>query len=557
MYGLWRILKTGVQTFEGKKKDRIAYQNALCLCTKCNETEKIIAYPTLAKCNDNTGCNRCAGFEGKTTEEYINDLKAKVPKAKLKDGEIYINSIVKLKHICSMCGEDYDGLPTTILSHGQHTCKKCSFIVSSNRKRWTTEEYIKNLLERNPIVKLKEGERYLGGDAKIKHICSRCHKDWSVPPGKVLAGHTMCKKCAITLTESTHATVVKQVYKHHYKQAIWEGNVTVDNKQYDIDIVNHDKREAVEIDGHQHKKITIWHKQQAKKNKTTPEYEFEQQQIRDKNIDIYFEKIGYKLIRIDIENITPLQALQSIFPEYDKIPNWVDLSGKPTKLTWDVEKAQEMLNQYKTNTEIYKELGVHYSTISTYMKDGRLIKPKGYKTHVEIKWDIEKAQELLNQYKTYQEIADILNVSRSVITNAVNTSKKLKQPKDYLENSGVRLAQKQWISNVQNLLNEGFSYKEVAEKLNIKYKTILDEVSRGNIKRPENYVANKGQKPVVQLGLKHNIIKEYCSASNIDGFKVWMISDACNGKYSKNYNGHFAKGYLWYFKSDYKPLENK
>jgi len=235
----------------------------------------------------------------------------------------------------------------------------------------------------------------------------------------------MCKKCASKMFESVHATLIKQVYKHIYgDDCIWEDPVTIGDNTYEIDIVNHERKEAIEVDGEQHNKINNFHVRSAKKNNTTPEYEFEQQQIRDDKVDNYFLEIGYNLIRIQVDNNkTPIQALQEIFPQYDYIPNWIDFSGKITRHKWDVAKAQEMMNNNINRSEIARQLNIHQSSLNQAVAYGNLVIPEGYKSLNVLYWDVNEVQTLLDQGKEVKEISKILNIKKTSIWSALYSKK--------------------------------------------------------------------------------------------------------------------------------------
>lgn len=421
VYKKWRVLEIEIMQISGKKKDRRTYNNALCICTQCNKNTQILSYKRLHDKNGSFMCAECDGQKNKTTEEYIKDLQIKNPLLKLKNGEKYVNNKIKLIHICQMCGKEFSISPNTALK-GKSTCRECGIKRQSVNLKWDTNKYIEELDKKNPFVKLKKGEKYITNNVKIKHICSQCGKDWNVAPVNTLRGETMCKKCSTKLTESVHATLIKQVYKHHYKEdCMWEERINIEEKTYEIDIVNHKKKEAIEIDGQQHYKISKFHKEKAKKNNTTPEYEFEQQKLRDHKINKYFKEIGYNLIRIKVgSNKTPLQALQEVFPQYNYLPKWIDFSNKRHRHKWDVGKAQQMINNNVHLSEIARRLKTHPSSLTQAINYGQLILPEYFKKQKIVYWDIKKAQELINEGNTVKQVALAVGVPHSTIRGALD-----------------------------------------------------------------------------------------------------------------------------------------
>lgn len=95
---------------------------------------------------------------------------------------------------------------------------------------------------------------------------------------------------------------------------------------------------------------------------------------------------------------------------------------------------------------------------------------------------------------------------------------------------------------VQNLLNDGYSVKEAANKLNYKVHAIYDAVGAGKIIYPDNY-HRRDHSPVLQCDLNDNYIKEYPTIQEaIIATGVKSISSAlCNGR-------HYCGGYNWYYK---------
>jgi len=432
IHKFWKVLEINVEKIEGKKKDRKSYNNALCLCIKCNKTKALLSYSHLNNDKECFMCMSCGGSKKKTTEEYIKELKLKNPQAELKEGEEYKNNRTPITHLCSMCGKEYDMCPDSGLGRVQHTCKECAYITSGRNNARSTDEYINELDVVNPFVKLKDGEKYTTCNDKIIHICSKCKKDWNVSPIVVLTGSVMCKKCSNSLCESVHATLIKQVYKHIYKEdCIWEEKIKIKEHNYEVDIVNHIRKEAVEIDGEQHTKINNFHVKSAKLHRTTSEYEFKQQQIRDKIVNNYFKEIGYNLIRINVGNSkTPLKALQEIFPQYDKIPKWIDFSGNITRTKWDVNKAQELLNENIHLAEIARILNIHQSSLNQAMDYGKLVVPIGYRNLNVRNWSLAEAQKLINEGYKRVDIAKILGTTKKCIEFALYKKKLIRLPKD-------------------------------------------------------------------------------------------------------------------------------
>lgn len=165
-----------------------------------------------------------------------------------------------------------------------------------------------------------------------------------------------------------------------------------------------------------------------------------------------------------------------------------------------------------------------------------------------IKWDIEKAQELLNNNVSYKDISLKLGISYGVV-NASVCKGFLVKPKDYnSKKSG-------WdIEKAQKLLNEGdLSYVDIGKEVGATYNEISYAVKCGILTKPINRVSKNSVK-IVKLNLEGNLISEYDKIPCIKGYSYPSISLACSGSYGSNM-GHEYKGYLWYYKKDYDEIK--
>ena len=95
---------------------------------------------------------------------------------------------------------------------------------------------------------------------------------------------------------------------------------------------------------------------------------------------------------------------------------------------------------------------------------------------------------------------------------------------------------------IQNLLNEGNTVTEIANKINCKSHTIYDAIRYGRISYPLDY-KKAVYSPIIQFDLNGKLIREYDSikeAIEITGLK--SISSALNN--GRNIYG----GYYWKYK---------
>ena len=102
------------------------------------------------------------------------------------------------------------------------------------------------------------------------------------------------------------------------------------------------------------------------------------QQELDKLKKEYALNNGYNYLALDKRDYTPLEAIQIFFPEIKEVPDYVDIS-KNTLRDWDLEKAQKLLNEGYTYQEVANMVGTTYSALNGFIKRKILIKPENYK----------------------------------------------------------------------------------------------------------------------------------------------------------------------------------
>jgi hypothetical protein len=153
-----------------------------------------------------------------------------------------------------------------------------------------------------------------------------------------------------------------------------------------------------------------------------------EQQIIDKLKKEYALNNGYNYLAIDKRNYSPLQAIQIFLPNIDKVPDYVDIS-KNTNLNWDLKKAQELLNDGYTYQEVADMVGTTYGSLTKFIKINILIKPKDYKIkmpskHIKIVCLSKKDNSLVSIYNSLTEAAINLG-NKKYIINICKALKKL------------------------------------------------------------------------------------------------------------------------------------
>lgn len=370
-------------------------------------------------------CSHCRGNATYTHEDYLSVLKNKGINIEVLG--IYKATNKKLLHRCPDCGEPYNVLPASIISGKAKRCSNCK-----KTKLKTHKEYIENIkLLEIPIKVIGE---YSGSNTLIYHQCPICkRKDWLIAPNSILSGQKMCNSCRNKQIESLHATVLKQIWKHYNHNVVWEDPSCINSKTkrpLETDIVDHKLKISVEIQSSYH---------DNKKQKQKDQYKKE-----------YWENKGYIHYQLDIRDYTILEMINIFFPDIDRIPRWIDLTGKITRRNWSILEAQKLLDDGYTIKQVAKQLNITRSALSSAIHADLLIKPKSYKM------------------------------------------------------------------DVSHLF-----------------------------------------KPIVQLDLKYNLIKDFKAIKDTSefGFNSSSIVYACKGIFKNNSHQH--KGFLWYYKDDYQLLINK
>ena len=84
---------------------------------------------------------------------------------------------------------------------------------------------------------------------------------------------------------------------------------------------------------------------------------------------------GYNYLEIDNREYTELQAIRLLFPYMSEVPSYVNLVGHNgyNKII-DVEKAQKLLDECKTYKQIADELGITTSMVDKLIQSGKIIR---------------------------------------------------------------------------------------------------------------------------------------------------------------------------------------
>jgi len=310
---------------------------------------------------NNKTCKLCAikrviEAQVKKHDDYVKELYIFNPNINVLEN--YVNAKTKIRHQCECGNKDWYASPSNVLKGRRcDICGKKRLVEKLTR---TNEEFV------NEVFNLV-GDEYTPMNEYVlvtEHIKMRhniCGHEWDIQPISFLIG-TRCPRCANERCESIMAITLKQVLKHYYPNTKWEYDIgfkgfSGGKSAYDIYVPDLNLLIECQSEYHdniEHQKLDLAKKQYAIDNK-------------------------YEYIAIDKRNFTQLEAIKLFFPEINSIPDWVDTSMRYIKSSWDVKKAQDLLNEGYTIPEIGEILQVPYPILQSGVGRKSLIKPDNYK----------------------------------------------------------------------------------------------------------------------------------------------------------------------------------
>lgn len=226
--------------------------------------------------NGKTGCTKCSNRLLLTNEIIDERLKIKNIK-RLND---CINSKIKIKLECLICGYIWEALPT----RGQG-CEKCAGTL-----KLTNIEIDKRLSKRN----IKRVGEYINKRTNIEWECLTCNHRWSASPGSVINHKTGCPNCKHKEESEIHKLLLKTAT---YKSFNPHKPVYFNNRKYIVDFYIETKNNnyVVEYNGKQHYMPVRWTKEISQER---AELLFKQQKLRDEQVRTYCKENSLTLIEI-------------------------------------------------------------------------------------------------------------------------------------------------------------------------------------------------------------------------------------------------------------------
>lgn len=236
------------------------------------------------------------------------------------ENNVYIGSNKKLFFQCiqESCQEIFDMSWNDIYTHNGG----CPFCVGQRVGKYNNLAYLRLELvaEWDYNKNKKTPEEYTEfSSEKVSWICSECGHHWDAFVYSRSNGKG-CPKCGDFKKESTVANSLKKYFEENYnaipEYKVFKNYDTGYWLPFDIYIPHGENPDLngfyIEVHWEQHYKVCSWHKFLAKRNKTSPEEEFEYQKYKDR-LKRNFAKKNGNYIEIDLRKIkTPEEAIEYI-----------------------------------------------------------------------------------------------------------------------------------------------------------------------------------------------------------------------------------------------------
>lgn len=206
-----------------------------------------------------------------------------------------------------------------------------------------------------------------------------------------------CPACSRLQTESTHASVLKQVFLHEFSDTIVEEKSCINpntNRILPTDIVNHRLKIAIEIQ-------SAYHDVESKKN-------------TDKIKKDFWINKGYSFYDPDIRDYSVLEMIQLFFPKILKLPDYINYNFS-YKL--DILKCQDLLNDKIPLDEITRILKCSKSSIFNAIQDKRCYLPENYYNNMF--YCFNEKMELINEFNSVLSASNETGLSRFKINRSL------------------------------------------------------------------------------------------------------------------------------------------
>ena len=148
----------------------------------------------------------------KTNEKFLMELKEH--NKNIEALEEYNGTHNKIKFKCKNCGSEFYETPHNMLEY-TIGCRKCSYVIRTNKKRKTDEQFKEEVKEINHNI--EQLEDYIDAKTKIKFRCKICDHTWYAMPRSIINNKTGCPKCstkkATVLQTKTNIKFINELSK--------------------------------------------------------------------------------------------------------------------------------------------------------------------------------------------------------------------------------------------------------------------------------------------------------------------------------------------------------
>ena len=208
---------------------------------------------------------------------------------------------------------------------------------------------------------------YNNNNTKLKFVHLDCMKIFEITLGKLQRkisenGLYICPHCYKKKSESYHASVLKQIFVHEYKNVVTEDRSCINPETkhaLPTDIVCYDTKEVVEIQSSYH----------------DLEYKVKLDAYKKR----YWEARGFKVYTPDIRNYSVVEMIQLFFPNIQKVPDYVDVTYNSLP---NYKLLQDLLNRGYSTKEVAKLSDVSVGSVRQAVYKESLYLPDNYKENV-------------------------------------------------------------------------------------------------------------------------------------------------------------------------------
>lgn len=248
---------------------------------------------------------------------------------------------------------------------------------------------------------------------ELYFVCKKCNTKFKMSLFNALRGTIYsggkndqhngltCPVCD-RLIESKHANALKQVFLHEFPDTVLEDKSCrnpLTNSILPTDIVNHRLKIAIEIQSELHNR--------------------EYQKVKDSFKKDYWIKNGYTFYDYYIEEYSILEYIQLFFPDITVIPDYVTYDFSKT---FNFIKAQDLLNNGYTVTEISKIMHVKIHRIYDALQNKKIFYPEGYQKYNLISVVmLDKYKKYVRTYNCYGDAEKDNNIPRGNIASCISS----------------------------------------------------------------------------------------------------------------------------------------